>query len=137
MSAMHPAYFDTRFRSETAPEPQPEAFAILSAFSTTGSTWSPERNASADADLERVLIERGGWHCRLVGYSPKTQHAEPSWAAVMPLEEACRLGQQFAQDAIYWVDRDRLFVVACHSPDRCVFVDIFSRRLDPPSPVSW
>jgi hypothetical protein len=131
MGGMHPSYFDTRFRSEIVPLPPPEAFAILSAQATTGSTWSPERNASADAALKRVLVERGGWLHRLVGYSPKTQHAEPSWAAVMPLEEACRLGQEFFQDAIYWVEHDRLFVLECHAPGRCVFVDIFSRRLDP------
>ena len=129
---MHPAYSDTRFRCHVHPESWPEKFAILSAYATTGFTWSPERNASADRALEETLRQRGVWLHRLIGYSPDTQHAEPSWACNMELQEACTLGQEFAQDALYWVEQDQLFVLQCHAPDRRVFVGGFAERLDPP-----
>ncbi len=128
---MHPAYFDTYFRGERPDGSWPNSFAVLSAYATTGSTWSRERNVSADEALERALRERGGWLHRLVGYSPRTQHEEPSWASEMSLVEACDLGRRFAQDAIYFVEKDLLFVIQCDVPDRSMLVDVFSRRLDP------
>jgi hypothetical protein len=127
---MHPAYFDTRFRCATVPDYWPDSFVIVSAYATTGTSWSSEHNLGADAALRRTIVERNLWLWRIEGYSPVTQHAEPSWATIMAPHEACDLGGLFLQDAIYWVEQDRLFVIQCSRPDRPVFVDMFSRRLD-------
>ena len=127
---MHPAYFDTRFRCELPPEGWPDSYVILSAYATTGLIWSSERNIAADEALEQVLLQRELWLWRVVGYSPHTQHSEPSWATILTLSDACELGKRFLQDAIYQVERDRLFVLQCDAPERIVFVDLFSRRLD-------
>jgi hypothetical protein len=131
MLRMHPAYFETRFRSKGLAVPWPESFAIVSACATTGSIWSEDRNASADEALRVALQEGGCWLHRVVGYSPLTAHAEPSWAIEIGLVDACKLGERFLQDAIYWVEHDRLFVLRCQSPEERYFVDRFSRRLDP------
>src|SRR6516225_1853575 len=56
---------------------------------------------------------RGGWMVRLFGYSPTSGHAEPSWAADLPLDEGCNIGQRFRQDAIYHVKNDELSVTRC------------------------
>jgi hypothetical protein len=128
---MHPAYFDTRFRCATQPDCWPESFVIVSAYATTGVTWSSERNLGADEALRQKIVEQNLWWCRIEGYSPVTQHAEPSWATIMTPHEGCDLGSRFLQDAIYWVEQDRLYVIQCSTPDRLVFVDVFSQRLDP------
>lgn len=128
---MHSAYFETRFRCGRKPDCWPDSFVILSAFATTGSSWSSERNSAADDVLYQKLLQTRLWLWRIEGYSPVTQHAEPSWATIMTLSEACELGHLFLQDAVYWVEQDRLFVIQCEAPDRIVFVDAFSRRLDP------
>jgi len=128
---MHPAYFDTRFRCGTEPDCWPDSFAIVSAYATTGVSWSSERNSAADEALRQTILERNLWLWRIEGYSPITGHAEPSWATIMPTHQACELGNFFLQDAIYWVEHDRLFVIQCSEPDRPVFVDGFSQRLDP------
>lgn len=131
MLRMHPAYFETRFRCNGPAVPWPETFAIVSACATTGSIWSEDRNARADGALREALQKRGAWLHRVVGYSPLTEHAEPSWATEIGLVDACELGGRFLQDAIYWVEHDRLFVLRCRSLEERVFVDRFSLRLDP------
>lgn len=109
----HPAYARTLFRSDAGPEEWPERFVILSAFATTGEQWPEERNEAADRALEATLRERSAWVVRVVGFSPDTDHAEPSWAAVVDRAEALRLGREFLQDALYVVTGDTLEVVAC------------------------
>lgn len=112
----HPAYFETLFRQPTPPLRWPEHFAIISAYATTGEVWSPEQNESADRRLAELLAQRSPWTHRLVGFSPTTDHAEPSWAVELPLSEARAIGTDFAQDAIYFVHGDELRVVSCGDP---------------------
>ena len=50
----------------------------------------------------------------------------------MPLNglEACDLGKRFHQHAIYLVEDDGLWVVACEAPNHLVWVGAFRYRLD-------
>ena len=86
---MHPAYLETRFRVEDPLGALPSQFVILSAYATTGEVWSEERNSLADQKLFRELqASTPTFLKRVVGYSPSTHHAEPSWAVAIPLAEA-------------------------------------------------
>ncbi len=127
---MHPAYFDTRFRIDTMPDDWPTQFVILSAWATTGHTWTQDANEAADRQLAQLLAGRGLWPVRITGYSPITGHAEPSWAFPMPLRDACDLGQQFQQDALYYVEADQLSVTHCDHRRCVVPVGSFRQRLD-------
>jgi len=126
---MPAAYFETRFRTEAPIDDWPTEFVIISAYSTTGRSWPPEKNATADAALRVELEARGGWLVRITGYSPTTSHAEPSWAVVMPFDEACDFGLRFEQDAIYVVCGDELFVSYCDAKRALVPVGRFLERL--------
>lgn len=128
---MHPAYFDTRFRVEHLPEQWPARFVILSAWATTGQQWTQDKNEVADQKLAQWLADGGGWYHRITGYSPLTGHAEPSWAIVLPLDEACDLGQAFQQDALYYIDDDMLYVTHCDQRRSLRYVGSFRQRLDP------
>jgi hypothetical protein len=125
---MHEAYFETRFRvgGEHA---WPGEFAIISAYPTTGTTWPASRIDRADEMLRNVIASRGVWMARLTGFSPKTGHAEPSWAAAIGYDEACDLGRDFLQDAIYWVDGDVLSVSYCDARRRLELVGPFRERV--------
>jgi hypothetical protein len=127
---MHPAYFDTRFRTERAVRSWPDAFVILTAYATTGSSWSEEANAAADQRLEAVLRARGLAPVRIVGYSPTTGHAEPGWACPLDFDQACDLGISFHQDALYVVHGDTLSVSHCDKRRGLVPVGSFRDRLD-------
>jgi N-formylglutamate amidohydrolase len=115
MDALHPAYFAIAFRTEAPVAAWPPAFVIITAYATTGETWSDERNTEADQRLHAELLRRGCTPIRITGYDPATGHAEPGWAAELPLDEALDLGRDFLQDAIFVVQGDALAVVPCNS----------------------
>lgn len=128
---MHDEYFETHFRVgfATSDESWMAEFSIISAYATTGERWSDEQNGVADQKLEEELRRRAVWLRRVVGYSPMSSHAEPSWAAAVPFEEACKLGLQFKQDAIYHVMGDALSVSYCDDRRQLVTVGGFRDRL--------
>lgn len=127
---MHAAYFDTRFRVNVMPRDWPAQFVILSAWATTGQSWTREKNEAADRRLAELLAARGIWHQRITGYSPFTGHTEPSWAFPMPLDEACDLGWRFEQDALYYIEADQLSVTHCDHHRFLVPVGPFRQRVE-------
>jgi hypothetical protein len=128
---MHQAYFEILFDSHDFCGNWPLQFAIVTAWATTGTSKSKAENESANRKLQFELERRGLWHQMVTGYSPTTRHAEPGWAIELPFDEACDLGQRFLQDAIYFIDADRLFVSQCDERRRKVFVGQFHQRLIP------
>lgn len=127
---MRPVYFETRFRINGPIPAWPVEFVIITAYATTGETWTSEQNQTADRRLESELKARGGQIARLIGYSPRSGHAEPSWAVKMPFDEACDLGVRYRQEAIYFVRDDDLSVSFCDSRKALVRVGSFRERLD-------
>lgn len=129
--ALHPAYFETCFRLplETAAVDWPASFGIISAYPTTGRHWPAERSRAADRELEAVLRTCSNRLQRVVGYSPTSGHAEPSWAVELSFEATCDLGLRFHQDAIYFVEGDDLYVSFCDARRGLVAVGRFRERL--------
>lgn len=125
----HPAYFTIRFRTESIVDQWPEHFFIITAYATTGETWSDERNSQADNELHQELLRLGHTPIRITGYDPESGHGEPGWAVELPVEEALSLGRSFRQDAIYRVDGDVLTVAHCSPPVDWVHVGIFRERI--------
>jgi N-formylglutamate amidohydrolase len=115
MHQLHPAYFTIAFRTEAPQEHWPDQFVIITAYATTGETWSDERNTEADQRLHAELLLRGCTPLRITGYDPATGHAEPGWAVELPMEEALVVGRAYLQDAIFAVRGDALAVVPCNS----------------------
>ncbi len=125
-----PAYFETLFEVQQDWDNVPPEFAIITAYATTGETWSDQENRAADDQLKQELLQACNWLRRITGRSPDGTHREPGWAADLPFNQACDLGLQFRQDAIYLVQQDQLFVAKCHPQLRQrVEVGPFSPRL--------
>lgn len=125
----HPAYFTTVFDVHGFTGPWPERFVILTAFATTGETWTAAENERADEALAAELIRRRAWFVRCTGLSPDNAHREPGWAAELEKPDACQLGRMFRQDAIYLVRSMRLEVCSCADPDRVALVGNFEDRV--------
>jgi len=115
------AYFETLFRvgSEVAREELLEMvrnsegnIALITAYATTGETWTQEEN---DEATENLLVDLGGHlPCYgITGYSPITQHGELGFAMEMDLEKAIELGKKYLQDAIYCVRNGELYLHTC------------------------
>ena len=66
---------------------------------------------------------------RLHAYSPKTHHCEPSWAAEIPLNDACAMGVRYRQDAIFYILGDTLSVTHCDGDSELVPMGGFRERL--------
>ena len=128
---MHPAYPETRFISRDGLDGWPEQFIIITAFATTGQTWTDEQNEAADRKLESELRGTGRWMRQVTGYSRPTQHCEPGWAVAMGWMEACDVGIRFFQEAIYVVSGDALAVTFCDERRALVTVGSFLDRLTP------
>lgn len=125
-SSLHTAYFQVRFRID-GPEPLwPERFAIITAYATTGETWTEARNREADDRLHKELLERGLKPIRITGYDPATGHAEPGWTVEVPLDEALLLGRSYLQDAIFWVEEGHVHVVSCGPGHDCGVIGMFA-----------
>jgi hypothetical protein len=129
MSRLHPAYFAVRFRTGTHVAEWPTSFAIITAYATTGETWTEARNREADGRLHAELFTRGLRPIRITGFDPDTQHAEPGWAVELPQAEALEMGRRYLQDAIFHVVGDELSVCSCAPEGRCAAVGSFTDRL--------
>ena len=130
---LHPAYFDTVFAVATPYPEWPEAFAIITAYATTGETWPEEKNRAADERLRADLLAQGAVLGRVTGFSPSTKHAEPGWAAALDWQAACNVGLAYHQDAVYFVTDDQLWVTHCDERRTLVPVGPFRERLVPHS----
>jgi hypothetical protein len=127
---MNPAYFETRFRLSEPPPAWPQEFVIISAYATTGQAWTASDNEAADHRLASELGNGKGWLVRIVGYSPTSGHAEPSWAVALSLDEGCALGGTYRQDAIYHIKNDALSVRCCGPSGEFARIGSFRQRLD-------
>lgn len=124
---MNTTYSSTHFRSDLTD--WPASFAIITGYATTGESWPQQENDAADRSLQELLMAEDLLCGRVTGYSPDTGHAEPGWAAPIGWTEACDLGLQFKQDAIYYVDGDVLSVSYCDDRRKLVEVGPFRERL--------
>src|SRR5688572_21055964 len=100
---VNPVYLETRFRICEHRYDWPDEFVIVSAYATTGETWTDRESEAADQQLASELASRTDWLARITGYSPSSGHTEPSWAAGMPLGKGRALGLAYRQDAVYHV----------------------------------
>jgi hypothetical protein len=110
---LHLAYFETRFRVEGDWRNVPAEFAIVTAFATTGQTWTDHGNQAADERLRAALEQLGTWIRRATGYSPTTGHREPGWAVEIQFNKACEIGLAFQQDAVYYIRGGEIYVSRC------------------------
>lgn len=128
---MNPIYFKTHFRCQSGDDwsGRPGAFAIITAYPTTGQQWPQAEIDAADKALEQELRARAAWVRRLTGYDPDTNHAEPGWAAAIDFAAACEIGDRYKQDAIYFVDKGTLYVSYCDYRRQPKSVAGFDERL--------
>ena len=110
-------YYQTKFDIHDFQGNWPQAFAVITAFQTTGETWSAEKNESQNAMLHQELSDGQKWIQKVTGHLGS--HAEPGWTVEMSFEEACRMGAKYQQDAIFYIENGELFVASCTAREKC------------------
>ena len=104
-------YKSTVFEYQDFPKDWPKSFAILTAYATTGETWTPEQNIEADKQLEAELKKSGYRIHRIAGYSKDLDTHEEGWAVVMDLKPAWDLAVKYKQVALFYYQNDELLLV--------------------------
>jgi hypothetical protein len=112
-------YKSTVFEYHDFPADWPMSFAILTAYATTGETWTPEQNIEADRQLEAELRKGGHRIHRISGYSKDLKTHEEGWAVVMDLKKAWDLAVKYKQVALFYYENDELLLVYALGYSRC------------------
>ena len=113
------AYKSTVFEYQDFPKDWPKDFAILTAYATTGETWTDEQNKDADQKLEAELRKAGHRLHRISGYSSDLKTYEEGWAVAMPLQPAWELAIKYKQIALFYYQNDELLLVYALGYSRC------------------
>lgn len=101
--------------TEACPGP---TFAVITASNPGGAQFTDEENEERALDLEERLDRERIPHIRADGCSPDRMHRERGIAARMGRFEARDLGAELGQNAIYWWDGVRFWLVAVTALDR-------------------
>ena len=112
-------YKSTVFEYQDFPNDWPKSFAILTAYATTGETWTPEQNVEADRQLEAELRKGGHRIHRISGYSKDFKTHEEGWAVEMDLKTAWDLAVKYKQVALFYYENDELLLVYALGYSRC------------------
>lgn len=84
-------------------------FAVVTAYRADA---APEAAARATAALRDALHARESLLATTVARSPNGTHAEPGFACALPRDAAVAFGREYGQDAIFWYDGQRVWIVA-------------------------
>ena len=87
----------------------PQQFAIVTAYNPLGACLEDEENVRRNRQLESSFGRIS--YQPLVGCSLDLSHQEPSFALVCPKSEAIQLARRYDQNAIYWVTKDKLYLL--------------------------
>jgi len=102
------------------PEPPlpKESFAIITAHNPRGTILNTEDNFLLNQKLLEQLQDYK--YTLITGCSLDLKHQEASFAVICNKEQAIELARQFEQNAIYWVEKEELWLlpVLLNWPDK-------------------
>lgn len=88
-----------------------QPFAIVTACNPLGIELEAAANRRLSAVLGHLVRERYPGAVRANGGSPDGRHEEEGWAIPVPLPVAERLAAEFLQNALFWFDGTRCFIL--------------------------
>ncbi len=107
-------YFQTKFEVPIKPKKYPQQFAIITAYNPMNQLLSDYQNNVRNKILEEELKQKYDWVYQINGFDETTDHKEKGFMFdCSSLYEACKLGEKYSQDAIYYILDDTLYVSKC------------------------
>ncbi len=119
------SYSNSFFRFES--EWNVLSYVVITAWNPHSHLRSKEDNCITNQELEKYLQH--------TNYQPVTvgdrdfKWYEESFAVEISIDDAISLANEFQQNAIYYVTRGELYLIACADPDRKHYVGEISNRL--------
>ena len=111
MSAHRALFAETLFIYADFPMDYPTDFAIITAYPTTGESWSSEKLAAQVQAFEAELRALGYRMHAVTGTSGDLSHQEPGWAVVLPPASALALAIAYHQWAYFSVSAQQLTLI--------------------------
>ncbi|MFV9972603.1 MAG: DUF3293 domain-containing protein [Francisella endosymbiont of Hyalomma asiaticum] len=107
-------YFKTLFEIPVKPNKFPQEFAIITAYNPFNQKLTKQENIFRNILLKHQLTRKYNWVYQINGFDKSTQNKENGFMFnAKSLDSACELGQEYSQDAIYYVIGDILYVCKC------------------------
>lgn len=114
---MNPAYRHVRFRAELPHGGLPVRFGIVTACNPDGGIQPDAENEARTRELGSELRTAGVPHFPVTGGSPDFSHAEPGYGVLIDRAGIVALGRRWKQDAVFWVERQEVWLVPCGTGD--------------------
>ena len=105
------------------------SFAIVTAFNPMGKNLSNSQNLLCDRRLQATINTLKVPYRQVVGASPDLNHMEKSWVLFCDLDTGIKLGHEFNQLAIYYVEKGQLSLLPCHCSENAVELGEFYEKL--------
>ena len=103
------------------------SFAIVTACNPYGRQVDDPTNHKASSDEEKIG-EQGFCYGPMTGGSVDGAHQEFGYLVVCDLKSALKLGADYNQDAIFWIEDSNLYVITCPDASDKQFVDRWDAR---------
>ena len=112
----------------------PSSFAILTADNPGSNVLPKSVNKNAANTLLRELHDLQCHPIEIRGSSRDLDYSECSYIAQISKQDALHIGERYQQNAIYWVDNNKLYLIPCtaaqdHEEE---YLGLFSERLMTP-----
>lgn len=104
-------------------------FAIISAQNPAGQLSSPVANQLLDKQLQAYLQKTNAPYRSITGAAPDFSFQEKSWMVLCEKEQAVAIGRMFTQNAIYWVEHNKLYLVPVLLSQQEEYLGIFTSRM--------
>lgn len=104
-------------------------FAIISAQNPAGLLTSPEFNLLLDKQLQAHLQQIGAPYRSVIGAAPDFSVQEKSWMVLCEKAQAIALARVFTQNAIYWIEQNKLYLVPVLLQQPEEYLGVFQSRM--------
>ncbi len=103
-------------------------FAIISAQNPAGELKSQSFNLCLDKRFEDLLQQARLPFRSVIGASADLSFQEKSWIVFCEKQQALQIGRDLCQNAIYWVEQNKLFLVPVLDPQPEEYLGLFQSR---------
>jgi Protein of unknown function (DUF3293) len=110
------SYKSARLRADGPEGGWPESFGLVTAWNPDGKKIPEEENAARTETLREDLESRGLPHFPVTGYDLESDHYEEGFGIVCDKAETLRLGREWNQLAVFWVEAGWVWLIFCE-PD--------------------
>ena len=104
------------------------SFAIITACNPNGKALSQSQNRLRDRELLHSIENLNCPYRTVIGAARDMSHFEKSWAVFVEKQQAIQLGEEFVQNAIYYVNQGELILVPVLMQAQEESLGMFHRR---------